>query len=69
LKNAGEADVRLDRQGAAGPLQIVLPARTTTLLRIGVSDGTKPVELQYKAANFLVAPETPLAVTLTIPGA
>jgi len=44
-----------------------LPARTTSLVKIGVADPAAPVELSYAATNFLIAPEEALPVTLEIP--
>jgi len=67
IRNLCDADIRLERTGTLGPAQLVLPARTTTLLKIEVGAATEPVELKYTAANFLVAPETGLSVVLKIP--
>lgn len=68
VRNACEADVRLQRTGDVGPAEIVLPARTTSLVRVGAADPAKPLELKYTAVNFLIAPGAGLPVTLQIPG-
>jgi hypothetical protein len=67
IRNACNADIKLERTGNVGPSQLVLPARTTTLAKLRVGGTTGPVELHYRATNFLVAPETGLPVVLTIP--
>jgi len=67
IRNACNADITLERTGGIGPSQLVLPAGTTTLVKLRVGKATGPVELHYTATNFLPAPETGLPVVLTIP--
>ncbi len=68
IRNRSEVDIRLERTGGPGPAQLLLPAGTVSLLKIGTADPAKPIRLEYTASNFLVAPKKSLAVTLTIPG-
>jgi hypothetical protein len=58
--------MKLERTGDVGPSQLVLPAGTTTLVKLRVGGTTGPVELHYTATNFLIAPETGLPVVLEI---
>jgi hypothetical protein len=67
IQNACSADINLERTGNFGPAQLVLPARTTTLVKLRVGETTGPVELKYTATNFLIAPETGLPVLLAVP--
>lgn len=66
IHNVSDVDVELERSGGVGPLLLTLPARTTSLVRI-ITDQPAPLELQYKATNFLVGPEENLPVVLKIP--
>jgi len=67
IRNHCDADIRLKREGKAGPPEILLPAMATSLLRITAPAAEKGVELRYAATNFFIAPEKPLPVTLAIP--
>jgi len=67
IRNACDADIRLERSGNLGPAQLELPARAMILVKIGVAGGTEPLELRYTAKNFLIAPGTGLPVVLRIP--
>jgi hypothetical protein len=66
LRNVCQADIQLERPGEWRPEKLVLPARSTTLVRVPITPGAKRVELKYTAKNFLIAPDTPLEVTLVI---
>lgn len=68
IRNRSEVDIQLERTGGPGPAKLVLPAASVSLLKIGTTDPTKPIRLEYTAVNFLVAPKKSLSVTLTIPG-
>jgi hypothetical protein len=68
VRNVCQADIHLKRTGNVGPVEIALPARTTSLVKISVTDPKKPVELKYTAANFLTAPGTGMPVILSVPG-
>lgn len=68
IRNRSEVDIQLERTGGSGPAKLVLPAGTVSLVKIGAADPTKPIQLEYTAVNFLVAPKKALTVTLTIPG-
>ena len=65
VRNNCQADVVLEPTGQPRP--IVLPAMSTVLLKVPVTDAVKPVALKYTAKNFLIAPEKGLPVTLKIP--
>lgn len=67
VRNLCHADIRLERTGNDGPLQIALPAKTTSLLKLAVKNPKEPVELEYKVTSFLIAPDAALPVTLRIP--
>jgi hypothetical protein len=66
LRNACDADMRLQRTGKVGPTEIVVPARAIALVRVTVADSSKPHELHYTVANWLVAPAKGLPVKLTL---
>ncbi|MCS7306745.1 MAG: Sb-PDE family phosphodiesterase, partial [Thermoguttaceae bacterium] len=68
IRNRSEVDIRLERTGGPGPAQLLLPAGTVNLLRLPTADPTKPIQLEYTALNFLLAPKKPLSVILTVPG-
>ncbi|NUQ62331.1 MAG: histidinol-phosphatase [Pirellulales bacterium] len=68
IGNTSDVDIALERTGNAGPVELKLPARTTSVVKIGTNAPDQPLELSYKATNFLVAPKTALDVTLTVPG-
>ncbi|MGQ9605169.1 MAG: Sb-PDE family phosphodiesterase [Thermogutta sp.] len=67
VRNLSEMDITLDRKGSVGPVQVVLPARSTVGVRVNVPDASQPVTLEYTISNFLIAPDTGLSVTHTIP--
>ena len=64
VRNLSDVDITLDRVRSPGPLQLVLPARATSLVKIRVEDSSKPVELSYIATSFLIGPEEGLPVVL-----
>ena len=64
IRNECDLDVVLQRVDAPGPLELTLPARTTSLVKIRVSDASQPLELSYVATNFLIGPEESLPVTM-----
>jgi hypothetical protein len=66
IRNACDADIRLERTGDLGPAKLNLPARSTSLVQIAVGKSTGPLELKYMAKNLLIAPGTGLPVTLRI---
>ena len=49
-------------------MEIRLPARSTSLVKIGTKTPDKPLELKYTATNFLVAPGKSLDVVLRVEG-
>lgn len=65
IRNTCEADIRLERNGDAGPTQITLPATATTLVRFDASVAS--AELRYMATNFWIGPNRGLPVTLHLP--
>jgi 3',5'-nucleoside bisphosphate phosphatase len=68
IQNVSDVDLQLTRAGKTGPAKLTLPARSTSLVKIGTSQPAKPLELSYTATNFLIAPKTGLPVVLQIPG-
>jgi len=67
IRNACDADIRLERSGNLGPALLELPARATVLVRIGVAGARGALELPYTAKNLLIAPGTGLPVVFRIP--
>jgi hypothetical protein len=67
VRNACDADIRLERTGDVGPAQLDLPAGTTTLVQIAAGKSADPLELKYTAKNLLIAPGVGLPVTMRIP--
>ncbi len=68
IRNVGEVDIRLERSGKIGPEKLNLPARTTSVVKIGTSKPAEPIELSYSAVNLLVAPGTGLPVKIVLSG-
>ena len=68
IRNVCNADIRLERTGGLGPEKLVLPAKATTLVKIGIGGTTGPVELKYTATNFVTEPESGLPIVLKITG-
>lgn len=68
IRNVSDVEIQLTRTGTAGPAQLVLPPRTTSLLRVSTKTPDEPLEMAYSAANFWIAPEQGLSVTIRIPG-
>ena len=64
IHNSCEADIQLARAGGNGPAGMTLPAHTTVLVEISTAAADTPLDLQYTATNFLMAPETGLPVVL-----
>ena len=57
-------EITLHKAQGPGPAQLVLPARTTSLVKIRAEDPSKPLELSYLATNFLIGVEESLPVVL-----
>ncbi len=68
VRNTCDLDIVLKRTGGLGPMEIRLPARSTSLVKIGTKTPDKPLELKYSATNFLVAPGKSLDVVLRVEG-
>jgi 3',5'-nucleoside bisphosphate phosphatase len=66
-RNNCQADISLESTGEGRPRQVVLPARSTVLIRLPVAEAVTPIVFHCTAKNFLVAPGQGLAVTLEIP--
>ena len=64
IHNSCDVEITLDKAQGPGPAELVLPARATSLVKIGVEDPAKPLELSYVARNFLIGPEESLPVVL-----
>jgi hypothetical protein len=67
IRNACDADIRLERSGDVGPAKLDLPAGTTSLVQIAVGKPSGALELKYVAKNLLVAPAAGLPMTIRIP--
>ena len=67
VRNACQADIILEQKGQAQPIPILLPARSTVLMSVSATDESKPVNVEYTAKNFLIAPGQNLAVRIHIP--
>ncbi|MHB1034351.1 MAG: Sb-PDE family phosphodiesterase [Pirellulales bacterium] len=67
IRNVSSADLCLQTT-AKKPVQLVLPAQATTLLKIATKKPNEPIEKAYTVTNFLVAPKTGLPVTIRVPG-
>jgi hypothetical protein len=68
MHNSCDADLHLVRSGPSGPAEIVLPAQSTSIVRVNTNQPEQTLEIRYAVANLLVAPETPLEVVLKIAG-
>jgi len=64
IHNSCDVEITLHKAQGPGPAQLVLPARTTSLVKIRVEDPSKPLELSYLATNFLTGVEESLPVVL-----
>ena len=67
IRNACDADIRLERAGDMGPAKLDLPAGTTSLVEVPVANASRPIELRYTAKNFMIAPGAGLPVVLRVP--
>ena len=68
VRNTCDLDIVLKRTGGLGPMEIRLPARSTSLMKIDIKTPDKPLELKYSAVNFLVEPGKSLDVVLRVAG-
>jgi len=68
VRNNSSVPMNLQREGAVGPREVLLPADSVLRIRINVSSPETPVALSYVVKNYLIAPETGLPVTYAIPG-
>ncbi|MCD6175328.1 MAG: histidinol-phosphatase [Planctomycetes bacterium] len=66
VANNALIDLELKRIGTSGPASITLPARSTMIARVKLSDDRKAVKLSYTVRDFLIAPEKGLPVEFTI---
>ncbi len=66
IRNACNADIRLERAGPIGPAKLDLPAGTASIVEVAVAKSPGPVELKYTTNNFLIAPGKGLPVILRI---
>jgi hypothetical protein len=73
VRNNCHADISLEPADPPKPDQppaprtIVLPANSTVLMRVPITDPAKPVTMNYVAKNLLIAPGKGLPVTLKVP--
>lgn len=66
VANNALIDLELKRTGKSGPAALTLPARSTIIARVNLSDDRKAVKLSYTVSNFLIAPEKGLPVEFTL---
>ncbi|MDH4203059.1 MAG: Sb-PDE family phosphodiesterase [Phycisphaerae bacterium] len=66
IANSTLIDLNLKRNGQTGPAAITLPARSTIIARIKLSQDRKPVPLSYTVSNLLVAPDKGLPIEFTV---
>ena len=66
IRNACDLEINLECTGNVGPVELALPARSVSLVKIAAPRATGPLELSYTATNFLIAPEEGLPVSLRI---
>ncbi len=69
LRNRSIVPVKLERVGKLGPATITIPGEASVLVWVGTSQPQQPMELQYVATNWWIAPDTGLPVVLQVPGA
>jgi hypothetical protein len=67
ISNNCSTDIRLERTAGNGPSAMTLPAQATRLFQVTTAAEDTPLDLQYTAASFLIAPETGLPVVLKVP--
>lgn len=66
VRNKSDIEVQLERMGSVGPATVTLPAQSTSMVKIGTGDPSRPIELAYRVTNFLVAPGEGLDVSVTV---
>ena len=66
IRNRCDMDIKLVRTAGNGPASIAVPAQATRLVEMSTADDDTPLDLQYTAANFLIAPDTGLPVVLKV---
>ena len=64
IRNGCSTDIKLARAAGNGPASITLPAQATTLVQMSTAAEDTPLDLQYTATDFLIAPNTGLPVVL-----
>ena len=62
--NNCDLNIELQRAGEVGPEELLLMARSTTVIKAKVPKDTKQVELSYVAKNMLITPEKGLPVKI-----
>lgn len=68
VENVCSADIRVKIDRASSMPEMVLPAGSTTLVKLPTSRPNEALKVSCTITNFLVAPNTGLAVTVEIPG-
>ena len=67
IDNACELDLELERTGTVGPQRLRLPARAGIIVRLRGTTSIPAEGMSYKVTNFLIGPDWPLPVQLTVP--
>ena len=65
ITNNSDLNIELQNLGK-GPDKIALPANTIAIVKMKVDDEAENLELRYKVANFLIAPDKGLPVNLNV---
>lgn len=66
ITNNALIDLELKQIGQSGPGSIKIPARSTTIAKVKLTNDRKPVKLSYSVSNLLIAPEKGLPVEFEI---
>jgi hypothetical protein len=65
VRNGCDVPAKLSKTGGNGPASITVPAQATVMVRMSTAENDTPLDLQYTATNFLIAPDTGLPVVLS----
>jgi len=67
VRNVCQADLCLEPCDQPQPKALVVPARSTALLKLPLGAAAKPLAVRYTLKNFRIAPQQNLTLTLTVP--
>ena len=66
IENGSVFEIKLERSGERGPRKITVPPLGSVLVRFDGPDAELAAGLDYRVAGFLVGPDRPLDVKLTV---